>query len=168
MVSPDRQHEVRPEKTRAGLMGVFHHLSEASKINLPPANNENRLNLLLRETLRVIKPGSIVALVSDFIGLDDKSVEMISGIAKHSDVILFWIHDDTEINDWPSGHYQVLTGNHSIGVDVAENASASWPSQLQRQHRSQIETLASRFNLPLCSVSCNRDITAQLALQLKV
>ncbi len=167
IVSPDGQHEIRPGKTRSGLMGVFHHLSEASKIDLPPANQENRFNLLLRETLRVIKPGSIIALISDFIGLDEKSAEIISGITRHSDVNLFWIHDDTETSDWPSGHYQVLTGDHSIGVDVAENPSASWPSRLQQHHRSQIESLASRFKLPLCMISCNRDITAQIALQLK-
>jgi uncharacterized protein (DUF58 family) len=167
IVTPDSQHEVRPGRTRSGLMGIFHHLAETSKIVLPPASNENRLNLLLGETLRVIRPGSNVSLISDFIGLDEMSAEIISGITRHSDINLFWIHDDTETSPWASGHYQVLTGNRSIGIDVTENPAASWPAQLQREHRLKIESLASRFSLPLYTISCNRDITAQIALQLK-
>ncbi len=171
VISPETQHEVRPGKTRSGLMDVFHHLAEASRIELPPANHENRFNLLLRETLRVIKPGTIVALISDFIGLNDQSAEIISGIARHSDINLFWIYDDTETLDWPAGHYQVLANRQNIGFDIIDNPSAdkpsSLPAQLQRRHCSQIESLATRFNLPLCAISCNREITEQIALQLK-
>ena len=44
VVSPEFHHEVRPGKTRSGLLGVFHHLAEASKIKPTVDTSSNRLN----------------------------------------------------------------------------------------------------------------------------
>ena len=168
IVSPASHHEVRPGKTRSGLLGVFHHLAEVSKIGLPPDMRRNRLNFLLRELNRVVKPGSIIALITDFIGLDDQSLEILSSIVKHNDVNAYWIHDDTEINTWPGGHYQVLVDQQKVGFDLSGSASDAWLSQWQQEHRNRIETLTSRFNIPLLPVSCNRAITPQILKNLNI
>ena len=168
IVSPTAHHEVRPGKTRSGLLGVFHHLAEVSKIDLPPDMTRNRLNFLLRELNRVVKPGSIIALITDFIGLDDQSLEILSSIVKHNDVNAYWIHDDTEINTWPGGHYQVLVDQQKVGFDLSGSASDAWLGQWQQEHRNRIETLTSRFNIPLLPVSCNRAITPQILESLNI
>ena len=162
IVSPESHHEVRPGKTRSGLLGVFHHLAQASNIELPVDASRNRLNFLLREINRVVKPGSIIALISDFIGLDEQSPELLSAIVRHNDVSAYWIHDDTEVNAWPGGHYQVLAGRQKVGFDLAGNEADSWLTRWQGNHRSQIESLTSQFDIPLFPFSCNRDITTQI------
>jgi len=168
IVAPASHHEVRPGKTRSGLLGVFHHLAEVSKIDLPPDMTRNRLNFLLRELNRVVKPGSIIALITDFIGLDDQSLEILSSIVRHNDVNAYWIHDDTEIKTWPGGHYQVLVGRQKVGFDLSGSTSDAWLSQWQQEHRNRIETLTSRFNIPLLPVSCNRAITPQILKNLNI
>ena len=167
IVAPDYHHEVRPGKTRAGLLGVFHHLAIASRIELPPENGHNRLNFLLHELLRVVKPGSIIALISDFIGLDEQSLELLSALAKHNDINAFWIHDETEIDHWPAGHYQVMVEQRKLEFDLTRAATMGWLDSRQQDHRRQIEALASKFNMPLIPVSCNRDITRQIVQNLK-
>ncbi len=162
IVSPESHHEVRPGKTRSGLLGVFHHLAQASNIELPVAASRNRLNFLLREINRVVKPGSIVALITDFIGIDEQSLELLSAIVRHNDISAYWIHDDTEINAWPGGHYQVVADRQKVSFDLLGNSSDNWLTQWQSKHRDQIESLTSRLNIPLLAVSCNRDITAQI------
>jgi uncharacterized protein (DUF58 family) len=162
IVSPESHHEVRPGKTRSGLLGVFHHLALASNIELPVDASRNRLNFLLREINRVIKPGSIIALITDFIGIDEQSLELLSAIVRHNDISAYWIHDDTEINAWPGGHYQVVADGQKVGFDLLGNRSDNWLTQWQNNHRDQIESLTSRLNIPLLAVSCNRDITAQI------
>ena len=166
IVSPAAHHEARPGKTRSGLLGVFHHLAEVSKIDLPPDMTRNRLNFLLGELNRVVKPGSIIALITDFIGLDEQSLEILSSIVKHNDVNAYWIHDDTEINTWPGGHYQVLVDQKKVGFDLSGSASDAWLSQWQQEHRNRIDTLTSRFNIPLLPVCCNRAITPQILMNL--
>ena len=162
IVSPESHHEVRPGKTRSGLLGVFHHLAQASNIELPVDASRNRLNFLLREINRVVKPGSIIALITDFIGIDEQSLELLSAIVRHNDISAYWIHDDTEINAWPGGHYQVVADRQKVGFDLLGNRADNWLTQWQSKHRDQIESLTSRLNIPLLAVSCNRDITAQI------
>ena len=168
VVAPDSHHEVRPGKTRSGLLAIFHHLANASRIELPPSSAINRLNFLLRELQRVVKPGSIIALISDFIGLDDESLEILSALVKHNDINAFWIHDQTESAAWPQGYYPVLINQQQLGLDFSMAGRDHWLLQLQRQHRAQIESLATRFNLPLMPVSCNHDVTSQILQQLKL
>ncbi|MBT8437212.1 MAG: DUF58 domain-containing protein [Gammaproteobacteria bacterium] len=168
IVSPAAHHEVRPGKTRAGLLGVFHHLAGMSRIDSPPDMTRNRLNFLLGELNRVVKPGSIIALITDFIGLDEQSLEILSSIVKHNDVSAYWIHDDTEIKPWPGGHYQVLVNQQKVGFDISGSASDAWLSQWQQEHRNRIETLASRFDIPLLPVSCNHAITPQFLSRLSI
>jgi len=116
IVSPESHHEVRPGKTRAGLLGVFHHLAQAGNIPVPADTSRNRLNFLLREIDRVVKPGSIIALITDFIGIDNESLEILSAIARHNDINCYWVHDDTEVNAWPGGHYRVRAGSRKFGL----------------------------------------------------
>ncbi len=168
IVSPATHHEVRPGKTGAGLLGVFHHLAGMSKIDLPPDNTHNRLNFLLGELNRVVKPGSIIALITDFIGVDEQSLELLSSIVKHNDVNAYWIHDDTEIKPWPGGHYQVLVNQQKVGFDLSGSSSDTWLSQWQQEHRHRIETLASGLNIPLLPVSCNYAITPQILNKLSI
>jgi uncharacterized protein (DUF58 family) len=162
IVSPESHHEVRPGKTRSGLLGVFHHLARASNIKLPADASRNRLNFLLREINRVVKPGSIIALITDFMGIDEESLEILSTIVRHNDINAYWVHDDTEISAWPPGFYQVLTGRRKVDFDLIGNGADRWLTQWQSDHRNQIESLTSRLNMPLFPVSCNHDITAQI------
>ena len=162
IVTPETHLEVRPGKNRTGLMGMFHHLAGQSRMPLPVDNPESRFNFLLREIQRVVKPGSNVALISDFLGIDEQTPELLSGIVKHSDVSAFWVHDQTEVNHWPSGHYQLRFDEEIVGIDVPPRSIDSWLQKRQDDHRIELEELISKFNLSLFSLSCNRDIVSQI------
>ena len=167
VVSPDSHREVRPGKASSGLLAVFHHLADASRIALPPANRESRLNFLLQELMRVVKPGSIIALISDFIGLDDESLEIVSALARHNDINVFWIHDSSETGAWAPGYYPLLVDGRRGGIEIEAAADAAWLREIQRQHRERIETMCSSLNLPLAALCCNLDINRQLLQALR-
>jgi len=162
IVTPAQHSEIRPDKTRSGLLGVFHHLSRAgiSPPLEPPFTS--RLNFLLSELNRVAKPGTNIVLISDFLSIDEQSLQTLSAITRHNQVSCYWIHDDCELEDWPAGHYPVLTEQGNIGLDMAVSDTRDWLRQRQKDHRQRIESLCTRFNLPLLPISCNRDITPQI------
>lgn len=161
IVSPDAHQEIRPGKMQSGLMGIFHHLAEISDRKLCASNAECRLNFLLSEVRRVARPGSSIALVSDFLGVDEKTFELLSGITRHNDVTAFWIHDQSEVDNWPAGHYQIWLGGEKFGIDVSKTKSKSWLSECQLGHREKVHSLTSAFNIPLVPLSCNQDLNAQ-------
>ena len=166
IVSPLSHQEVRPGKNRSGLMGVFHHLAEQTRLPLPFENNENRINFLLRELLRVVKPGSNIALISDFLGIDQQTSELLSGLSRHNDISAFWVHDQSEVEHWPSGHYQLLVEGEKIGVDIPRYRDGSWLTDEQDKHCARIESLTSSVGIPLMPLSCNQDITSQIVQSL--
>ncbi len=166
IVTADGHYEVRPGKTRAGLMGVFHHLVENVNLAPPAAGGTDRLNFLLRELQRVVKPGSIITLISDFIGLDAQSPEYVSALVRHNDVNLFWVHDRTEVEPWSAGIYPVLAGGERRELFL-RNADP-WIEARQQAHCERIERLATSFNLASFALSCNEPIAPQLQRALKV
>ncbi len=161
IVTPARHREIRPDKTRSGLLGVFHHLSRAgiSPPLSPPFTS--RLNFLLSELNRVARPGTSIVLISDFLGIDEQTLQTLSAITRHNQVSCYWIHDDCELEDWPAGYYPLLTEQGSIGLDMAASDTRDWLQQRQRDHRQRIESLCTSFNLSLLPVSCNREISRQ-------
>ncbi len=146
-------------------MSVFHHLVEGVNSAPDPAGGSERLNFLLRELKRVVKPGSIVTLISDFIGLDAQSPEYVSALVRHNDVNLFWIRDRTEVEPWPAGVYPVRVAGTRRELFLRRDDP--WIEERQRAHRERVEGLASGFNLASFVLSCNAPIAPQLQRVLK-
>ena len=166
IVAPDSHYEVRPGKSRSSLIRLFHFLSEAGQLSLPPDPGPSRLNHLLRELNRVVKPGSIIALISDFLGIDSQSAEILSAVVKHNDVSLYWIYDALEVDPWAAGSYPVWHRSQLQSVEVNGDHNG-WLHELQSTHREAVEDLCAQFNLPLLSVSCNTELTGQIIGQLQ-
>jgi uncharacterized protein (DUF58 family) len=167
VVSMDSQYPVKPGKTRTGLMSLFHRLAESCNVELPVTQANSRLNLILGELQHSVKPGSIIVVISDFLGIDENTPGLLQPLAKHNDMIAFWVHDRTETELWRTGPYPIEIGEDKFILDTANTVAAEWLSQQQQAHRSQVENLTSRFNIGLRPISCNRDITSQLLPYLK-
>jgi len=162
IVAPQSHCEVRPGKTRTSLLAVFHHLAGISRIPQPDAA-ESRLNFLLQELRRVVKPGSIVNLISDFVGLDEVSAEHLSTLTRHNEVNAFWIYDKIETAPWRPGRYPVRIDDAEVDLYPGSARTRQWLQQRQSDYREGLEALTGRFDIPLFPISCNRPVAAQLA-----
>ena len=162
VVTPQWHSEIRPDKTRSGLLGVFHQLSRAGSPGPLKPPFISRLNFLLEELNRVARPGTSIALVSDFLDLDEQGTQALSAIVRHNQVSCYWIHDDTETQEWLPGNYSLLTEQGSVEIDLETDAAREGLHKLQQEHCSRVEEMCTHFRLPLIPVSCNREITPQI------
>ena len=162
VVTPQWHSETRPDKTRSGLLGVFHQLSRAGSPGPLKPNFVSRLNFLLEELNRVARPGTNIALVSDFMDMDEQGMQTLSAIVRHNQVSCYWIHDDTETQDWPSGSYPLLTEQGSIDLDLDAEAAREGLRALQLGHRARVEEMCAHYRMPLVPVSCNHDVSPQI------
>ena len=117
---------------------------------------------MLAELLRSSRAGNSIFLLSDFLGLDHKSTELLQALAKKTDVRAFWISDRIETEQWIPELYPVQIGSRSFILDSREKEVARWISVQQQEHRDRVENTMSRFAIGLQHVSCNRDIGDQL------
>ena len=162
VASPEYHSEIRPGKTRSGLLGVFHHLARAAELRPPGPSDSNRLNYLLSELSRVVRPGADVLLISDFLGCDRQTQQLLSSICRHNQIHAYWIYDDSEVDDWPPGNYPILSQPHNLLLELDDIRHRAWLTERQEDHRQCVESLCANFNIPLQAVSCNRDISPQI------
>ena len=167
VASSAAHYEIRPKKTSSNLMQIFHQLAQECNVDLPVANQPSRLNFILGEVRRVIKPGTIIILMSDLLGVDEHTPGLMSALVRNNDLMTFWIHDRTEIHLWPQGRYQILIDRNQAALDLGISSSKTWLDTQQQMHRQSIEKLTAQFNIRLCPISCNKEITPQLVQYLR-
>ena len=168
IASPEYHSEIRPGKTRSGLLGVFHHLARAAELRPPGPSDSNRLNYLLTELSRVARPGADILLVSDFLGCDQQTQQALSTICRHNQVHAYWIYDDSELENWLPGDYPILNQQRNMRLDLSDIRNRQWLNEQQQDHRQRVESLCANFNIPLQAVSCNSDISPQVLQGLQV
>lgn len=153
LFSADTHNEFIPRGRETGVLPFLgalshytQHLSKTmAKTNEPTARS---LSYALQRVRRVIRPGSIVVLISDFYSIDDESEQHLSRLRSHNDILAYHLCDPLEIAPPIPQQYAITDGQQEIVLDTTINtintAYRSYCIQrittLQRQlHRLQIQ-----------------------------
>lgn len=178
----DQLYQARPSKTRSGLMSLLSNLAKANEqaltrqqdlLNAAETDQVEAgyvkpgcLNAML-SGLRQLETGSTLIIISDFIGIDQQTTGLLQSLTRQHDLSAIWIHDVTEIGDWVPGPYPVQQGAQQFMLDTSLSDAAGLLLQQQQTHRNTIESLMAQFNIGLCEISCNQEVTEQLKPYLK-
>lgn len=112
--------ELRPGGGKRALLHCLKMLSAASKapaLNNDPASFTETL-IRLRHLAR---HGTLVILISDFIGLDESGEQHLGALAQHNEIMALRIYDPLEAELPPPGHYAFSDGQqiHSLWTSSA-------------------------------------------------
>lgn len=162
VVSSAHHAEIRPGKTRSGLLGIFHHLARADARRREQNKEGSQLNRLLGDLLRVARPDMDIALISDFLDADDETRNALATLTRTNRVYHYWIHDSCEIETWPRGDYALRDQQGSTWLELDDPGQKRALDERLDGHRRQVELLGANFNIPLIPVSCNHDIATQM------
>jgi len=124
--------------------------------------SEAALQSLLR-LRRVARPGSLVVLLSDFRDVDDRSELHLAQLARHNDVVMFFIYDELESHLPPSGLYRVGDGDQAMTLDTTAAAARESYHQRFIMRRDALQTLCRRHGI--CFIPCST--TQSLAQRLR-
>lgn len=125
-------------------------------------------SIFLKATQRLqylAKPGALVYLISDFNGLNNSSMAVISNIARHCEVKAILVNDPMEISLPNSAVQQTLTITNGIErqqVNLGEAASNQKYQVQQAHHFQGIKQLFARYAIGLRTVSSAYPIEQQL------
>jgi len=87
---------------------------------------------------RVVRPGSLVFLFSDFLAFGDDEARQIRRIASHCDVQLLHIYDPIEAELPPPGQYRIDTGSRIETIDTGDMA-------LRQRYEAEFEARRQRL-----------------------
>lgn len=101
----------------------------------------------------VAYPGSLIFLLSDFRGFDERAERHLGRIARHNDVVMIPVNDPLEHELPPPGRYRLTDGRRHAELDTRD--PDAWTRYRERVHRH--EERLRQF--------CRRHRIYQLALQ---
>lgn len=162
--------EIRPHRSESQVMQILHTIVDLNRRlgvkseDSPrrPAANPRMFNDVLRRASRVATHDFLVVLISDCLGADETSEQLVTSICNHNDVILAFIYDPLE-SDMPKvGRAVVSEGDLQMEIDTSD-------SKLRRQFRDQFNDeleKARQFSrtraIPLLPIQTGEGVAEQI------
>ena len=136
LFSSDRHQEIPPRSRDKGILPLLSNLSEFSELTKQTASPTPLSEALIR-LRRVVKPGSLITVISDFYQLDSASERHLKRLRQHNDIIFYAITDPIEQAMPEKGCYGISDGQHRMMLDVGQNAAqkAFRQQQIERAER---------------------------------
>jgi uncharacterized protein (DUF58 family) len=104
--------EIKPKMGRQALLRYLHHVAEHPDWNSTLSINESIQHAsFLKATSalrRVVRPGSLVVIISDFMGFHGMCQSSIAKLARHNELLAVFISDPVEANSPPPGRYRIV------------------------------------------------------------
>lgn len=142
-----RHFERRPAPRTRGLLPLLHALSQQP---LPgEAGGHAGLTEAAVHLTRLVRPGSLVFLLSDFYNIAADNATWLTRLSEHSEVVLVDVVDPIELFTPPAGRYPVTDGVRRNVLDTSgQTQRHAWQQRLTdraeqltalaRQHRSHL------------------------------
>lgn len=124
---------------------------------LKPLNTE----LLFARIQKIINPGSIVLLASDFIQMTEARWRHIRYIARHNDLLMTHIFDSLETQLPPPGQYGISNGLQQQSIDTRDNSLRKSFHQLFQKKTEDIEQFCLQNRINLINLATHDNVADQ-------
>ena len=113
-------HELKPQRGKSAVLRLIKHMVEHPSWDHSNVKEDKQQGLLhsLINLRRLVKPGSMVILLSDFRGLDEQSRSHLIRMRQHNEVLMVHIYDWLEEFLPPAGHYRITDGQQELEFDT--------------------------------------------------
>jgi len=173
LIFSEQQHEeLRPQGSKHAVLHLIQRLVKQEQLAWAQAQERSQnsdreasdaaVQSLLR-LRRVTRPGSLVVLLSDFRDVDERSELHLSQLARHNDVVMFFIYDELESTLPPAGLYRVGNGGETVTLDTTTVAARDAYHQRFIERRDALQALCRRHGI--CFIPCST--TQPLAQRLR-
>lgn len=147
-------HIVKATAGKRGMMAMMSHLIKAFEHHSKQPEQHD-LDQALKQLRTIIRPGSMVVLISDFYALGEESKRHLLQLRKHNDVLGIKISDPFE-NQLPlPALYGVQTKHHSRVLDTHQNRTQEKLQAKQQQHIQALKDNIIKAGVPLIPIQTN-------------
>ncbi|VAW36899.1 hypothetical protein PA3071 [hydrothermal vent metagenome] len=131
-------HHEKPVGGKRGMMRLIAHLVQS---DAKDSQQQTLLQDALRRLRTIIRPGSLIIIISDFYHLGTEVKRHLVQLNKHNDVLALFIADIFEINTPLPGIYGVNNGEKSVVFNANKH--------------SDVQNMQAKQNLHLDSIYAN-------------
>lgn len=164
-------HEIRPKEGKRGIQQFLRLLIQFNQSlnNIQPENpSRGAISTALTGLNQVIKPGSLVFVISDFKNFDDITLQHLSIVSRHSDMVALFVYDPMEEHLPPPGEYGFTDGSRSVNVQTSNREVRKNYRKRFLQHQLRLRDQLSSIAIPTIELSTEDDINLMLGEKLGV
>jgi uncharacterized protein (DUF58 family) len=136
--------ELKPRIGRQAALRFLHELAEhpdwSRSEQHGAADREAPFTLAMASLRRVARPGSLVVVLSDFLGINRAAQSYLSSVARHNEVLAVVLSDPLERELPPPGRYRLVRDDDELAIDTHAQAA-------RRDYRDAFETRAHDLDL---------------------
>ncbi len=135
-----------PRGREAGVLPILQALVDSQPL-APGVPVQTGLETALTTLRPLLKPGSLVLLLSDFAQVDAPLHDLLASIARQNDVRLLWLTDPLERNGLPAGEHRVGLPQRLWWINGQASRTTWQAAWAERETR--LTALTDGLNLPL-------------------
>jgi len=160
----DGIHHEKPVGGKRGMMRLIAHLVQTS-------NQESEKTTPLEEALQrlrtIIRPGSLVIIVSDFYQLGRDVKRHLIQLSKHNDILALFISDKFEVNTPLPAVYGIQNQDKSVVFNSAKESEKNNMQQKQNQHLEDIYENIQKSGVPVIPIMTDDKLEDKIKQALK-
>lgn len=156
--------EIRPQRSRAALRRFLTALADANGLLRAdaPAVDPLPLGRVLRAVLRIARKDHLIVVLSDFDGIDAEAETLVSGLARHNDLVLVAVTDPMA-HEVPEGLRLVVSdGELQAQIDTGHGETRRALSEMARGRLAQVLDWQRRFGVPVLPLSAGEETAPQM------
>lgn len=159
--------ELKPRLGRRAALRFVHQLVDHPDWqNRGIAAGAEPLAQAMSSLRRVVRPGSLVVVISDFLGFSRAAQSYLSSVARHNEVLAVFINDPLEKELPPPGRYRVVSPDDELAIDTFAQAARRDYRQEFEQRTHELEAFCKRYGVHLMPMSTDDDPVSTLQLAL--
>lgn len=144
-------HHEKPVGGKRGMMRLIAHLVQAD-LHKPEVKKQTQLQDALKRLRTIIRPGSLVIIISDFYHLGEEVKRHLIQLKKHNDVLALFITDVFEINTPLPGVYGVNNGEKSVVFNTNKGSDVKSMQNKQHQHLDNVYENIQKSGVPVIPI----------------
>ena len=157
-------HELKPRSRHRGVLQLIHAIVELSDPleGLAAQAHPNGLSEALVRLRRIVRPGSLVFCLSDFVTMDELAADEMLRLRRHNDVVALQITDPIELETPPPAHYAIRDGERQGLLDTSSRAGREHYREFFQGRQQRLQQLLHQRAIPLLQLSTTDDVTTVL------
>lgn len=148
LFSSKTHEEFIPRAREKAVLPLLASLSDYTKIRRYDEESRPLSDSLIR-VRRVVRPGSIIVIISDFYTMDDESIKQLSRLRSHNDILAYQIVDPLEIAPPKPQQYPLTDGSQSLLLDTrVRSVNEAYLHYCEHRHlalQKDLERLAIQY-----------------------
>ncbi len=153
--------ELKPRLGRQAALRFVHELVDhpdwETREREETQDDEQPLAHALASLRRVARPGSLVVILSDFLGFSRAAQSYLSSVARHNEVLAVVLNDPFEQKLPPPGRYRLVAHDDELAIDTAAKAARRDYEDAFLSRRHELEAFCQRYGVHLMPLSTKDD-----------